>query len=77
MLGFLMGLGAGAALGVLFAPSSGNKTRRLIASKTKESANAVTTHASGLWESGRSGVIRRRDGVKAAIKAGSKAYQRA
>jgi len=72
-----MGLGAGAAFGVLFAPKAGHKTRGLIASKAKDSANAVTTHASGLWESGRSRVIRQRDGVKAAIKAGSKAYQRA
>jgi gas vesicle protein len=77
MFGFLMGLGAGAAFGVLFAPSAGHKTRRMIATKAKESTDAVTTHASGLWESGRSGLIRQRDGVKAAIKAGSKAYQRA
>ena len=77
MFGFLMGLGAGATLGVLFAPNAGNKTRGVIATKAKDSANAVTTHASGLWESGRSGLLRQRDGVKAAIKAGSKAYQRA
>jgi len=45
---FLIGLGAGMALALLFAPSSGAKTRRLISRKARESEDWVKDQAEHL-----------------------------
>lgn len=44
----LVGLGIGAAVGILFAPKSGEETRDLIVDKTRDSAQWVTDRSNEL-----------------------------
>jgi gas vesicle protein len=60
MKSFLTGLGAGVALGMLFAPRSGNETREQLRSKAKEFADQAKERA---WEVGR-GVQKQADRLK-------------
>ena len=80
--GFLIGLAAGAAIGVLCAPQSGVEFRRLVARKAKRGTDAIAGQATDLWDSasetvekGRASVVRTQGGLKAAAEAGSKAYR--
>ena len=45
---FFLGLGLGAALGVLFAPKSGSETRDFLMSKANESADLAKRRAQEL-----------------------------
>ena len=81
-INFLFGLGAGLALGMLYAPQRGEDLRRLVTNKTREGAEEVKTRASelydsaaGLAESGRAEIARQQEGVKQAVRAGKMAYQ--
>lgn len=80
-LGFLLGIGAGAVIGLLLAPQSGSETRRLLALKTQERADSIQEQANDLLDSatalvetGRVKVVRQQEGVKNALEAGQKAY---
>ena len=79
---FLIGLGAGLALGILYAPQRGDELRRTMANKTKQRAEELKEHAAGLWDSasglvetGKAEIARKQDGVKQAVRAGKMAYQ--
>jgi gas vesicle protein len=81
---FLVGLGAGAAIGLLLAPKAGHEVRGLIAGTAKDSVDAVKAGAAGLvdaanrtLEDSRSELLRQGEGVKAAFEAGTKAYRKA
>jgi len=81
---FLAGLSAGVTLGVLFAPKSGGEFRNFLAKEARGRADTVKETANDLWDSaqevvekGRSGLTRQREGIEAAVKAGTKAYHRA
>ena len=80
-LGFLLGIGAGAVIGLLLAPQSGIDTRRLLASKTQDAAdrvqgqaNDLLDSATALVDSGRAKVMKQQEGLKNAVEAGQKAY---
>ena len=68
--GFLLGLGAGAVIGLLLAPLSGVEARRLLVAKAQEGADLVKEQAGDLID----GVVRQQDGLKNAVEAGKKAY---
>ena len=81
-LGFLLGLAAGALVGVLYAPKSGDDLRRLVMTRTKESTNDARDRAMELWdtanglvEKGRAELTRQQEGLKNAVAAGKQAYQ--
>ena len=61
---FLVGLGAGVALTLLFAPKSGGQTRRLISRHVKDSTDWVKDTATAAGESVSSRVEELRDRVK-------------
>lgn len=79
---FLLGLGLGVAVGILFAPKSGEETRRLLKSKTDEGkeyvkrrTEAVLHDAEDLIERGKRTVIRQKDQFASAVEAGKQAYR--
>ena len=81
---FAFGLGLGLAIGVLFAPKSGEETREYIRSKADEGkdylkrrSEELRGQASDLMERGKTVVGRQRDNLSAAVEAGKQAYREA
>jgi gas vesicle protein len=81
---FFLGLGLGVAVGLLFAPKTGNETRELIRSKADEGKEYLKRRTVDLKESandaiekGRSAVTKQRDNLTAAVEAGKQAYREA
>ena len=81
---FFLGLGVGVAVGILFAPQSGEETRGLIKSKAQEGGDYVKRRTGDLRESasdivdrGRTVVNKQKEQLSAAIDAGKQAYREA
>jgi len=81
---FFLGLGIGVAIGVLFAPKSGQETRQLIRSKAGESKEYLKRRGEELYEQagevvekGKATLQRQREQLSAAIEAGKQAYREA
>lgn len=79
---FFLGLGLGVAVGLLFAPSSGEETRNLIASKAgegkdylKRQSSTIRDSANDVIERGRSALARQREQLNQAVEAGKQAYR--
>lgn len=79
---FFLGLGIGAAMGVLFAPKSGTETRDFLMSKANEGADLAKRRAQELKdqaaetiERGKSTVQRQKESLSAAVDAGRAAYR--
>jgi len=84
LAGFLVGIGAGVAVGLLCAPRSGADMRRVIAGSAKDHADSVKQQASDLWnstnevlEQTKATVSKAHTGLMNAAEAGRKAYQEA
>src|SRR5579871_1297766 len=80
---FLVGLGIGALVGVLFAPKSGEETREFLSQKADEGreyaqrkAQELRERAEDLVERGKSVAARQKDTLAAAVDAGRDAYMR-
>ena len=80
---FLVGLGIGAVVGILFAPKSGDETRELLAKKADEGrdyaqkkARELRERAEDLLERSKEVATRHKDTLSAAVEAGREAYQR-
>lgn len=81
---FLIGIGMGAAVAMLFTPSSGNKARAHITKAAGDGADYCADHFKdvrdavlGAVERGKDQIARQKEGVTQAIKRGSEAYRRA
>jgi gas vesicle protein len=81
---FFLGLGVGVAVGILFAPQSGEETRQMIKDRAEEGVDYVRRRssemqdkASGMYEKGRQEFQRRKDTLSAAVEAGRQAYREA
>jgi gas vesicle protein len=81
---FLLGLGIGVAVGLLFAPTSGSEARQLIRSKAAEGGDYLRRRGEELKETAaelvdrsKSAVQRQREQLSAAIEAGKQAYREA
>jgi gas vesicle protein len=81
---FLAGLGVGALVGVLFAPSAGTEMRETLRSKAdegrefvKERARKAREQASDLVDRGREVAKQQKEQFKSAYEAGRQAYHEA
>ena len=81
---FVLGLGLGVAVGVLFAPQSGEETRRLLKDKADEGADYVRRRSNELRDSatetlerGKQTLQRKKESLTAAVDAGRQAYREA
>ncbi len=79
---FAFGLGLGLAVGVLFAPKSGEETREYIRAKADEGKDylrqrgeVLRDQAGDLVDRGRTVINRQRDHLTAAVEAGKQAYR--
>ena len=80
---FLVGLGVGALLGVLFAPKSGEETRDYLSKRAddgrefaQKKARELRERADELIERGKDVATRKRDSISAAVDAGREAFLR-
>ena len=80
---FLVGLGIGALVGILFAPKSGEETREFLAAKADEGreyaqrkARELRERAEDILERSKTAAVRQKDTISAAVDAGRDAYQR-
>ena len=80
---FLVGLGLGALMGVLFAPKSGEETRDFLAKRAddgrefaQKKARELRERADELIERGKDVATRKRDSLTAAVEAGREAFLR-
>lgn len=80
---FLVGLGLGALLGILFAPKSGEETREYLIDKASEGkefaqrkARELRQRAEDVVESSREALQRQKESITSAVDAGRKAYER-
>jgi gas vesicle protein len=79
---FLLGLGVGVAIGMLFAPKSGEETRQIIKEKAGESGDYLKQRgselkdtASGWVDKGREAMGRQKENINEAMEAGKQAYR--
>jgi gas vesicle protein len=80
---FLVGIGIGALVGILFAPKSGEETREYLSQKADEGreyaqrkAKELRERAEDLVERGKTVASRQKESLSAAVDAGREAYQR-
>lgn len=80
---FLVGLGVGALIGVLFAPKSGEDTREYLAKRAddgreyaQKKARELRERADELIERGKDVASKKRDSLSAAVEAGREAFLR-
>jgi gas vesicle protein len=82
ILWFLAGLGIGAALGILYAPKTGEETRQKIREAAEQGRDAVKERAqqakdqAGTWaDKGRDYLNSQKDQIRSAYEAGRQAYR--
>ncbi|HKN37027.1 MAG TPA: YtxH domain-containing protein [Terriglobales bacterium] len=81
---FLAGIGMGTAVGLLYAPHSGEQTRQVLRVKAEEGRDYLRDRAgrareqANEWvERGREALTEQKENVRAAYKTGRQAYQEA
>lgn len=79
---FILGAAMGAVTALLFAPQSGEETRRMIASRAREGADLlsaktreVSEKTTGYIDRGKEVLQQQRDQLAAAFEAGKQAYK--
>jgi len=79
---FLLGLGVGVGIGMLFAPKSGQETRKLIKDKTGEGTEFIKQRSAEVkqtaaeWvDKGKEALGRQKDTLSEAVEAGKQAYR--
>ena len=80
---FLVGMGIGALLGILFAPKSGEETQEYLTQKARErseyvqkTARELRRRAEDLVERGKEVVTQKKEQIATAIDVGRETYQR-
>lgn len=80
---FLVGLGIGALIGILFAPKSGEETRDFLSSKADEGrdyaqkkARELRERADDLIQRGKDVMSKQKEAISSAVDAGKETYKR-
>lgn len=73
LLAFILGAVSGAAVALLYAPTSGRETRELLSEKTREGRETAAEAA----KKGREVIAQTRETLTSAIERGREAYQQA
>jgi gas vesicle protein len=80
---FVVGLGVGALIGILFAPKSGEETRDYLSSRADEGreyaqkkARELRERAEDLIERSKEIMSRQKDAIATAVEAGKETYKR-
>ncbi len=80
---FLVGLGVGALVGILFAPKSGEETREFLSKKADEGrdyaqrkARELRERAEDLIERSKEIMSKQKDALTSAVEAGKETYRR-
>ncbi len=80
---FLVGLGIGALIGILFAPKSGEETREYLSSKADEGreyaqrkARELRERAEDLIERSKEIMAKQKEAITSAVEAGKETYKR-
>jgi len=80
---FMVGLGIGALVGILFAPKSGEETREYLTQRAEEGreyaqrkARELRERAEEMVERGKQVAAKQKESISAAVDAGREAYQR-
>ena len=71
LMAFVLGAAAGAAIALLYAPATGEETRR----KLKEKARAAGEKAESAARDGREFLSRQRENLTAAVERGREAFE--
>ncbi len=71
LLAFVLGAAAGAAVALLYAPASGEETRRKLADKAREGRDRAEAAA----REGREFINRQRDNISAAVERGRETFE--
>ena len=71
LLAFVLGAVAGAAVALLYAPSSGEETRRKLANKAREGRDKAESAA----REGREFLARQRENLSAAVERGRETFE--
>jgi gas vesicle protein len=74
---FVVGLGVGAAFGVLFAPSSGDDTREYILESAKDGVDGAVAAGQKLIQRAQQGVDEAKGRVRQAKEVGEQAFREA
>jgi gas vesicle protein len=74
---FVVGLGAGAALGVLFAPRSGEDTREYILASAKDGVDGAVAAGQKLTQRAQQGIEEAKGRVRQAKETGEEAFREA
>lgn len=81
-LWFLAGLGIGAAVGILYAPQSGDETREILMAKAEEGrdfvrkrAQSAREQAEQLAQRGKEVLKSQKEQIRSAVEAGRQAYR--
>lgn len=81
---FFLGMGIGVAVGILFAPKSGEETRQYLRERADEGRDYVKrrsgdirAQAGGIVDKSKQAVSRQKDQLSAAVEAGKQAYREA
>ena len=74
---FVVGLGAGAAIGVLFAPRSGDDTREYILESAKDGVDGAVAAGQKLTQRAQQGIDEAKARVRQAKEVGEQAFREA
>ena len=73
---FLLGVGVGSLVGILFAPKTGEETREYLSQNVQKKVRGLQESAEDVIERGKEVVSQEKEKIAAAVKEGREAYQR-